>query len=237
MFTLASMRDPAPTRLKTITVACLLLGVLAAQQPALALDDGPDDWLGPGQNDVELRGSIGFSHLFDFGLSDLSVQLDFGYFFLDSLEGGLGGSLGFSGKSGFEAPSDSDLPNTSGGVGTLEQALTVGALARRQGGWHGTTNLWLRFFPFEVPDEAILPRVFAPFVELEFGPHYAEDVTPYLLWTTWLGANLYITEQLALSPRVGYALILITDDDARTDDAALEHAIVTSLGFSVFLTP
>jgi hypothetical protein len=230
--------------------ASVVLGVLLSifASRAYALQEDYEDWLGPTQGDMELRGGVDFSHLFDFGLSDFSIQIAFGYFFTDWLQGGVSGSLGFSGPSAFDdiptdLPDTPDVPDTPSvpasplSVGALNPVLTIGALARRDGGWHGTTNLWLRFFPFGVPDEPLLPPWFAPFVEFEFGPQYGEDIKPYIVWTSWLGANLYITEQLAFGPRVGYALIYITDKDIRTDGEKLEHSLVTSLGFSLFFTP
>ena len=220
--------------------SALLLGFLVCPRLASANDLDRDAWLGPGQGDMELRGALGFSHAFSRGASDLAVQLDWGYFFLDSVEGGVGGSLGYTGQSkdpSVELSSGADLPETPRGVSALRQALSVDAIAPRTGGWYGTTNLWLRLFPFSMPEEPLLPRFVAPFIDFEFGPQYAQGLTPYLIWTSWLGANFYVTEQLALSPRVGYALIFVTDKDARDGDSVLEHALLTSLAFSVFLTP
>lgn len=236
-------------RLRPVHVLAALVSLTLCAGPAWALDEDAE-WLGPGQGDIELRTALDLSHLFDFGLSEFSVRLAFGYFFTDSFEGGLSGSLGFTAASVFresvaaESASSSeaalgtpDALSIPDGVGVIQQALTVGAIARRDGGWHGTTMFWLRFFPFEAPGEPILPRVFAPFVELELGPQYGEGITPYLVWTAWLGANIYATEQLALGLRMGYALTYATDETVRHDGRALDHTILADLAFSVFFTP
>jgi hypothetical protein len=70
---------------------------------------------------------------------------------------------------------------------------------------------WFRFFPFTAIWDQLLPESIAPFVQVEFGPLFASDVSPFLNFSVSMGLNIYLTEQVALSPEFGYGFIHATD--------------------------
>lgn len=210
----------------TVCAHCLALSLLVATSAR----GEADAWLGPGEGDLEIRVSGDVSHLFTSSFTDFQIELALGYFFTDWLEGGLAAGVGVTKGS-------SAVDTTQQGVGVQTQALTINAVPRRHGGWHGSGNLWLRFFPFTAFAPELLPEVFAPFVGTSFGPQIVESFTPYLQVSASLGCNLYITEQIAFTPEVGYGLVIATDDAAKFEDSALEHAIAATWGLALFLSP
>lgn len=207
---------------------CLLSLLLAA--PARAQSEGEtQDWFGPRGGDLELRVSGDFARLFKSGVTDFRVGADLGFFLTDWLEGGVSAALSYAGLDGASI-------SVGSSTGRLAQALSVEGQRRMRAGWSGGPELWLRFLPFAlVPD--LLPEVLAPFFNLEFGPHFAAGVTPYLVGTASLGLNLYLTDQLALAPEVGYSVIYATDAVAHFGTSALEHVLVVNWGLGIFFTP
>lgn len=210
----------------TVRAACLAVALLVAT----SAHGQSDAWLGPGAGDLEIRVSGDISHLFTTSFTDFQLELALGYFFSDWLEGGLAAGLGVTKGS-------SAVGSTQQGVGVQTQALAINAVPRRHGGWHGSAKLWLRFFPFTAFAPELLPDVFAPFVGTSFGPQMVENFTPYLQISGSVGCNLYITEQIAFTPEVGYGLVIATDEAAKFEGSSLEHAIAATWGLALFLSP
>ncbi|MBK8480741.1 MAG: hypothetical protein IPL40_06160 [Proteobacteria bacterium] len=194
-------------------------------------DSGPlePEWFGPRNGDLELRLGGDFARLFKSGVTDLSVGIDLGLFLTDWLEGGLSGSLSYAGH-------DRATITLATETGRLAQALTVEGERRLRSGWSGGPGLWLRFLPFAIAGE-LLPEVLAPFIGLEFGPRFAAGVTPYLVGSASLGLNLYLTDQIALAPEVGYSVIYATDAAAHFGSSALEQVLAVNWGLGLFFTP
>lgn len=226
----ALSRRPRPRATVPVLLLTLLLVPLLAATPAHADDEGePRDWFGPRGGDLELRLGGDFARLFKSGATDFSLGADLGFFMTDWLEGGLSAALSYAGHDGATI-------TVGTGTGRLTQALSVEGQRRMRAGWSGGPELWLRFLPFAVVDE-VLPEILSPFLNLEFGPHFAAGVTPYLVCTASLGLNLYLTDQIALAPEVGYSLIYATDAVAHFGTSALEHVLAVNWGLGLFFTP
>lgn len=203
------------------------VGLLLAEPTALAERERRlRDWFPPSAGDIELRVGGGFSHLVNLHLTDFDVDSGIGYFFEDWIEGGFTASLGYT-SSG---PTTVQL-----GTGKLVQALSVGALREARSGWHGTTELWLRFLPFAKQD--LMPEVLSPFITVSLGPRYTEGITPYVLVSAAVGLNIYLTEQLAFAPELGYSLVVATDKDAEVDGSRLDHVLAAGWALSFYFSP
>lgn len=212
-----------------------LAALLLLATPAAAQEVQPKEWFGPLGGDIELSLAGNFGRLFNSKVTALDLQVGFGYFFADFLEAGIAVQLGFF---DVDTPSASASPNPLLAVGTSEHALASGPAASVGGGtWTAGTELFLRFFPFAAFAKEALPKTLGPFVGLEFGLLYAEDVSPFIATSFSLGLNIYLTEQIALTPEIGYALVYATDDAVSYGGEDLEHALVANFGLSVFFTP
>jgi len=65
---------------------------------------------------------------------------------------------------------------------------------------------------------------------------YAQDISPFFSATASLGSNFYLTDQIAITLELGYALILSTDSAIEFDGSSLEHALAASWGFAFFFS-
>jgi len=79
-----------------------------------------------------------------------------------------------------------------------------------------------------------LPEFLGPYANLEFGPRYAEGISPDLVLSVSIGLNLYPTERLALGPEVGYSFAFATDGDALFGDSRVDHVIAVTWGLTIY---
>lgn len=222
----------------------VLVALLSLATPAHAQDIQPKDWFGPLGGDIELSLAGNFGHLFNSEVTAFDLQVGFGYFFNDFLEGGLALQFGYFNVAEAEArasanPQRSFSPEHSfSSVQSGEYGLASGPVVGSGGeSWYAGTELFLRFFPFSAFAKDALPKTLSPFVGLEFGALYAEELTPFIVTSLSVGLNIYVTEQIALTPELGYGLIYATDDAVSYGGEDLEHALAANFGLSVFFTP
>ncbi|MBW2735098.1 MAG: hypothetical protein JRH20_22175 [Deltaproteobacteria bacterium] len=228
-----------------------VLLLLAA--PAHAQDDTlPEEWFGPQDHDIELSLAGNFGHLFNSKVSSFDVQVGFGYFFTDFLEAGVALQFGYFHVATDETAKTSTLQtvsSTSGraassarqqtapSIGSREFALASGPIIGSGESWYGGTEVFVHFFPFSAFAEDALPNFLGPFVGFEFGALYAKNLSPFIATSLSVGLNIYLTDQIALTPELGYGLVYASDDAVRYDGEEIEHALVANFGLSVFFTP
>ena len=240
----------------------LLLALLLLAAPAVARAQFDDDrvydddevpeseWLGPAAGDFELGLSGDVGHLFTAGVTGFALQVNFGYFFTDWLEGGVAASVGHNstiepddeGEEPDYPDFDDPLPQAlsdgaSPPVGRHQAALTSGPVAETAftSSWFGSSEIWMRLYPFK-PSRA-LPETLAPFFNVEFGAIYARHVTPYLNWTASIGMLIHLTEQVALTPEIGYSLVRATCCLIEFGGSKNEHVLSANWGLSFFFLP
>ena len=220
-----------------MTFAKRSLGCIAVLTCCLAAMDAraqeSKEWYRPTAGDLELGISGNFGHLFNTELTSLDLQVNFGYFFTDFLEGGVGLALGYFGTPAAKSTTSALAQERTG---SRQQALAAGAVA---GGreWYGGTELWLRLFPFVAFSDDLLPDFLGPFVHAEVGALYARDVSPYFAASLSVGLNIYVTNQIALTPEFGYGFVYASDSGASFAGESVEHILAANFGLSVFFTP
>ncbi len=106
----------------------------------------------------------------------------------------------------------------------LELGL-VGTGSHNAAGWGADAKALLRVFPFAFAES--LPSYLAPFVGLELGALFVEDLDPFITATTSVGIHFFIVENIALSPRLCYGLVYVSGED-------LEHILAVQWGLSIF---
>lgn len=199
----------------------------------------PHDLLKPRGGDFEIGTSGSVAHLFNSDVTGFEVEIRFGYFFVDWFEAGISGSLGYQTPVASSSASplrmqSADAPRSPGARGRRSLPLVTAPVIAS--GWYGVTEAWARFFPFEI-DPEMLPFYLGPFINLEFGGIFAEDVFPFLDLALSIGINFYLTNQIAITPEFGYSLVITTDNavrDTRFGGSRVDHALVFDWGLSFF---
>jgi hypothetical protein len=219
-------------RRRSVLYLAVLLALLVPSSVAAA-EKGEEEeeeyeQLGPQAGDFELRLSGDLSHMFRSEMTGFTLAASLGYLVTDWFEIGLSGFVGYSESGGSVQSTKAPL-----GVEARRYALTVGPVRSMHGDWHGGTDLWLRFFPFAA-DKTLLPYYLAPFVNIQIGGIFVKDYYPYLILSGSIGLNIYITEQIALSPEFGYSMVRAFDTQIRFDGSTVEHALGFTWGLSFF---
>ena len=225
-----------------LSMVLVPLVVCQLSRPALADElapDAPRDWFGPQAGDFELGVSGSFGHLFISESTGFDLQIMFGFLVTDWFEIGIAGSVGHlsvasAGRTSTSSPLE--VPDATA-IGRREQALAAGpVLPPGSSSWYGATELLLRLFPLKLMADNPLPYFLSPYVGVEFGAIYARDLTPFVVLQSVLGLNIYLTDQVALSPEVGHSLIYATDAAISfgEGDGGLEQALSGSWSLSFF---
>ncbi|MCA9671324.1 MAG: hypothetical protein KC503_37260 [Myxococcales bacterium] len=217
-------------------ILCSLLVASADVQAKRSKRAKESDWFGPVAGDFELNLSGNLGHLFSSKFTAFDVGVGFGIFATDWLELGAYVGLGYAKRA--EQSANSTSPLTVDGIGKREHALLVAPVTSTGGvGWYGSTFGFARFFPFSIDKSAeTLPYWFAPFVGVSVGGIYAQKISPFFSATGSLGVNFYLTDQIALTLELGYALILSTESTLKFDGSSLEHALAAGWGLAFFFS-
>jgi hypothetical protein len=207
-----------------IAIVALLLLLLPGVARADIEDEGH---LSPGDGDFELKLAGDLAHLFKSEVTGFTLELSFGYFFTDWFEAGIAGSVGYAEGGSYTASAAKPLTSTTK---SHHEALTVGPVSSIADGWHGSSDVWFRFLPF---DATQLPYYLDPFFNVQFGVHYGRYY-PCLVLSVSIGLNIYLTDQVGLAPEFGYSMIHATDSEVRFDGSSVEHSLGAVWGLSFF---
>jgi hypothetical protein len=190
-----------------------------------------------GDFEIGLSGDI--ARLFNSETTGFNFGLGFGYFVTDWLEIGIGGSVNYltdsDKRSGTTGDFTSDL--TLSRVSSLRfarraNALTSGPAASGFTGWSGSVKAQARVFP--LASMRTMPPMLAPFIGLEFGSLFSEDLDPFMAFSGSVGLHILIAKGVAITPEIGYAMIYALDDLAKFGGESLEHVFGFNWGLSVF---
>jgi hypothetical protein len=199
-----------------LAVFCLLAGSAAAQTPNVT------------QGDIELDLSGDVARLFNSEVTGFDLGTGIGYFVTDWLEIGVAGTVSY--LTGDEARSGNIDMQT--GLTSRSMALTSGPATSGVTGWSGSVEGFARIFPFA--SSGLLPPMLAPFLGIEFGSLFTEDLDPFLVASASIGLHIHIVKSVAITPEVGYGMVAALDDQAKFGGEDIEHVIAFNWGVSVF---